>query len=129
VLFLAALVVCAVREYELWPFSSWRLFSHLRTGRQVSWQAAAVDLEGRESVIDFGALPRSFHGNVGVLSGFSKLTPRERDDVCRSWARAVRRRGRDVTEIRIYRDITVTPLGRDQQPSVEAHELQYVCRL
>ena len=35
-LFLALLVVCAVRGIEWWPLTGWKLFSHVRTGTHPS---------------------------------------------------------------------------------------------
>ena len=37
--FLAALVICPVTALNPWPFSSWELFSRLRSDHEVAWVA------------------------------------------------------------------------------------------
>lgn len=122
-----AFIVCGAFRYELWPFTGWRLFSQVRTSSQSGWQAAAVDGQGREASIDFGALPRGFHGSLWVLRSFPSLSPAERDEVCRAWARAVRARGGVITEIRVYRTHRTLPLDHDEKPRLDRRELAYTC--
>jgi hypothetical protein len=127
VLFLAAFVVCGVGNREVWPFTGWRLFSQVRTGSQASWQATVLDADRTETLIDFGALPRSFHGSLAVLRGFPRLSPAERLGVCAAWAGALRARGLDVSEIRVYRTVTTIPLGRDRATTRTGRTLRYTC--
>ena len=129
VLFLGFFVVCGVGNREVWPFTGWRLFSRVRTGTEVGWQATVLDGQRTETPIEFGALPRGFHGSAAVLRGFPRLSPAERLGVCGAWAGALRARGLDVSEIRVYRTVTTIPLGRDRATTRTSRTLRYTCAL
>jgi len=92
--FLATLVVCALAPLNLWPFSSWELFSRLRSDQVSGWLAVAVDAGGRVRDFSFGSLPHAAHG-VRVTAG-------ERHAVC-DWLREPHVRfGDHATRLRIY---------------------------
>jgi hypothetical protein len=103
VLFLSALVVCAVGAVNAWPFSSWRLFSSLRTDRQSSWQAMAVDTSGRERDFPIAAMPHGYRGFRPIMNGFASRSSGSRNAVCGIWLRgATRRFGPSTEQLRIY---------------------------
>jgi hypothetical protein len=104
IVFLAAFLVSGTFGIEAWPLTGWRLFSHLRAPRQVSWQAVAVDVHGREERVVFIHLPWAYRGFTLVMQRFDRLTPDRRRDVCRSWLEAVQRTTRDrVAAVRLFR--------------------------
>jgi hypothetical protein len=127
--FLVVFAACGWRGYELWPFTGWRLFSGVRTAKQVSWHATAVDRDGDETPIPFGVLPRGYHGSVGVLRTLPRLPASQRRQMCAAWADVLRRRGHDVTAIRVYRNEQRLPLHRSRPLVLERQELRHTCRL
>jgi hypothetical protein len=100
--FLAAFVACGLLDLELWPLTGWRLFSELRTDRQVAWRAAAVGDDG-ETQIRFAELPRAFRNFPLVMRTFSELPRSEQSAACRAWLEAVRREEPGTSAVRIYR--------------------------
>jgi hypothetical protein len=101
--FLAAIVICAIATIEAWPLTGWRLFSHLRIDRQVSWSAAAVDSAGREHPYPLGALPQGYRGFVFLMRGFAARPPAEQAELCEAWREGtVEQLGFEVRAVRIY---------------------------
>jgi hypothetical protein len=92
--FLAMLVVCALAPLNLWPFSSWELFSRLRSDRVSAWEAVAVE-DGRSvRALSFQSLPR--------VARSERLAFGERDAVC-DWLLGPRMRfGEHAAQVRIY---------------------------
>src|SRR5262249_40638053 len=80
VIFIGLLMVCALAPLNLWPFSSWELFSRLRDPVVSSWVAV---VSGRE----VGA------GDFAI----------GRDTACEPFLRSVRERFGPATGVRIYR--------------------------
>lgn len=101
--FLALFVISSVAGVEAWPLTGWRLFSHLRTDHQRAWEAVFVDGAGRESPVPFADLPFAYRGYHHVLRGFPSLRRGEQWAVCEAWADALRRRGSEVSAVRVYR--------------------------
>jgi hypothetical protein len=101
--FLAVFLIAGVFGIEAWPLTGWRLFADARTARQASFEAFTVDGAGRERPIPFADLPVRFRGNVQVLKGYQNLSRSRQAAVCSVWADAVRARGVDVRQVRIYR--------------------------
>jgi hypothetical protein len=84
-LFLTVLVACPLGLLNLWPFSSWRLFSSIRTDRETSWEAVAVEPSGRERDVPVASFPHGYRGFRFVLAGFSKRAPAARNAICAAW--------------------------------------------
>jgi hypothetical protein len=103
-LFLTTLVVCAVASVNAWPFSSWRLFSSLRTDKQTSWQAVAVDTSGREQDFPIAMVTHGYRAFGRTMSGLPKRSPAERDATCAAWLTgATKRLGPGTERLRLYR--------------------------
>lgn len=102
-LFLAAVVVCAVASVNAWPFSSWRLFSRLRSDRQTSWQATAVDASGREQNFPIASIDHGYRGFTRLAGGLAKRSAASRDSICAAWlTRATKEFGPGTESLRIY---------------------------
>lgn len=126
--FLALFVVCGVAGLEAWPLTGWRLFADARQARQPGFQAVTVDRAGRETPIPFRGLPVGYHGDVQVLKSFGGL-PRDRQAaVCQAWAEAVRTRGGEVAEVRIYQTLTDVSQRLGDRGAPPARTLRYTCR-
>jgi hypothetical protein len=93
VIFVGLLVVCALAPLNLWPFSSWELFSRLRDPVSSSWVAV---VSGRD------ARARDF--SVG------------RHTACDPFLRSVTRRFGSATGVRIYRVERLHPDGDEVHP-------------
>jgi hypothetical protein len=102
-LFLVALIFFPLAAVNAWPFSSWRLFSSLRTDRQTSWQALAVDSAGHERDYPIASVPHGYRGFGRIMTGFSKRPAAGRDAICGVWLQgATKRFGPSVDLLRIY---------------------------
>ncbi|HZD02625.1 MAG TPA: hypothetical protein VFA46_21280 [Actinomycetes bacterium] len=126
--YLAAFVIAGLAGFEAWPLTGWRLFADARTARQLSWEAATVDAAGREQPIPFSDLPVRYQGNVQVLKGFPSLPQSEQAAVCHAWADAVRQRGGDVREVRIYRREVDVARRAGRRGAPPHRTLRYTCR-
>jgi hypothetical protein len=102
VVFLSAFLLCGLFGFELWPLTGWRLFSELRTDRQVTWRATVVAEDG-ETQIAFAELPRAYRNFPLVMRTFSSLPPAEQAAACRAWLGAARREHPRASAVRIYR--------------------------
>lgn len=103
-LLLAAAIASAVFVLEPWPFTSFRLFSHLRTDQQFAWRASAVDARGIERDYPLGSLPHGFRGFSFVMAEFVEANSDRRHELCRTWVRAAPGLiGHEAVAVRIYR--------------------------
>ena len=124
--FLTAFVAVGLLRVEVWPFSGWELFSRVRTGEVQGWLATAVGANGVERPIPFGSFAADHRGELQVLKGFARLSPGERQDVCRAWAAEMGRVGAGTAiEIRVYAATDST--RRPRHPSELRRDLRYVC--
>ena len=111
--FLALFALCGLAGIEAWPFSGFRLFSHVRTDQVAGWEVTLVDGSGAERPAPLGA------GSwLHVAAGMERLPDAERLAVCRAWARGA------GVEVRVYR--TWSPIDGGSPPR---RELRAMCRL
>ena len=126
--YLAVFVVCGVAGLEAWPFTGWRLFADARQARQPGFQAVTVDQAGHETPIPFRDLPAGYRGDVQVLTGFAGLPSARQAAVCQAWATAVRARGGEVAELRIYQTVTDVSRRDGDRGAPPERVLRFTCR-
>ena len=127
-IYLALFVVCGLAGLEAWPLTGWRLFADARQARQPGFQAVTADSDGRETPIPFSRLPAGYRGDVQVLKGFAGLPPERQAAVCQAWAEAVRGRGGQVAEVRIYQTLTDVSQRAGDRGAPPARTLRFTCR-
>ncbi|HVF12028.1 MAG TPA: hypothetical protein VNA87_02975 [Actinomycetota bacterium] len=101
--FLIVFVYCGVEGKELWPMTGWRLFSHLRTDTQSSWEVDYLDAQGRSQPVPFAQMSWAYRGSPQVLKGFPGLPEKEQIGVCSAWLSAVGALDIEATQLEIYR--------------------------
>ena len=103
VVFLATLIVCALGGFNLWPYSSWELFSRLRTDQETGWDVVAVDSAGDVRDDPTASLPYSHRGFVSTMATFPDRSPSAQDAICDAWLNdATQRFGESTRLLKIY---------------------------
>lgn len=119
---LIALVGCVAAEAELWPLSSFRLFSERRTGTRVEWRLVVVDAHGTESPADTAAMGRGFRQLGHQLPVLARASADERGEACAAW----QSRLPQADSLRVYRRVIVqaSPTAPRQ---LRSQELRFAC--
>jgi hypothetical protein len=100
---IALMVASAAFVWEPWPFTSFRLFSHLRYDEQVAWHAKAVGPGGEEIDYPIGSAGRGFRGFGFTMAEFVDADSARRDQLCQTWvAAAPDLIDVDAGEVRLY---------------------------
>ena len=100
--FLLVFAVTGFAQFELFPFSAFRLFSEVRPDERHSWQLRAVDGDGIETEIHLSKLPRGTRHTTELLGGFDDLSAAARDEICDDWTQPLRDDGVEVSVVRVY---------------------------
>jgi hypothetical protein len=101
--FLAAFLVVGLLGVDAWPLTGWRLFSHLRSSHQTTWDATTVDAAGAEHPVRFARFPQAMRGFSLLAARLPRLSPSRRAAVCAAWAAAVHEGDRTVRLFRVWR--------------------------
>ena len=126
--YLALFLVCGVVGLEAWPLTGWRLFADARQARQPGFQAVTVDRAGRETPIPFADLPAGYQGRRPGPQGLRRPAHRRQAAVCQAWAKAVRDRGGEVAEVRIYQTVTDVSRRVGDRGAPPERTLRFTCR-
>jgi hypothetical protein len=100
--YLLLLLVVGFTSSELWPLSSFHLFS---ARKEREWRAHAVEAvlpDGTEEGISFHTFPIALRHTQKQISDFAGWTQAHRDEFCDGWIAVLRERGTDARFIRIY---------------------------
>jgi hypothetical protein len=100
---IALMVASALFVWEPWPFTSFRLFSHLRYDEQAAWHARAVAQGGEEITYPLGSADRGFRHFGFAMAEFVSADQARRDELCRTWvAAAPELIDVEAEEVRLY---------------------------
>lgn len=103
VLLLLAMTASALLVWEPWPFTSFRLFSQVRTDEQRAWEATTIGASGRELAYPLSSSPNGGRNFGFAMADFVEATQGERDAICRAWVtEAPEFVGREARAVRIY---------------------------
>lgn len=125
--FLAAFLLVALVGVDAWPLTGWRLFSHLRSSHQTTWNAATVDAAGAEHPVRFARFP-AMRGFSLLAAQLPRLSPPRRVAVCTAWAAAVHESDRTVRLFRVYRmERDLSQRAGDRAAPPLSRTLVYAC--
>jgi hypothetical protein len=82
---LVVMVASAAFAWEPWPFTSFRLFSHLRYDEQATWEARAVGPGDEEAAVGFSGAPRGLRGFQFAMAEFVVASAERQDELCLTW--------------------------------------------
>jgi len=109
---------------NLWPFSSWELFSRLRADQQTAWAAVAVDPAGREHRYPISSLGHGYRGFGSIVAALPRRSPLDRAAVCAAWLRAA---PPDSKLVRVYRLRWLLSDRRHGRPAPVHRTLAWIC--
>lgn len=100
---LILLLVSIIFLLEPWPFSSFRLFSHLRVDAQIAWTSTAINESGEETDYPLGAASSGSQGFIFRLSEFRDATSERQLEICQGWLNLDQALVKEnVQELRLY---------------------------
>ncbi len=110
--FLGVFLVTGLAGIEAWPLTGWKLFSQVRTDRQVGWEAVTVDGGGRERPVPFSDLPRGYRGGPHLFSAYRRFSGARVEQACQALMDAARKRApTDPKSLRVYLRVRRLRLG------------------
>ena len=124
---LTVFVTCALLGLEWWPFTGWRLFSHLRTGTTSGFVSMSVDRAGNEHVLAAGAQPET-RPYERLVTRMWAYEPARRRALCEGLAREADRTG-DVQGVRIYRVVRAVPRRGERRGAEVGRSRIVSCRV
>lgn len=123
------MVASAAFVWEPWPFTSFRLFSHLRTDEQTRWEAAVIDAEGEFRAYPLSSADNGLRGFAFAMSEFETASTERQGQMCTTWIEASREIiGVDATSLRVYQRRWKLSDRVGDRSRLGARELRYVCR-
>lgn len=101
-IYLAVLAIVGFTSMELWPLTSFHLFSQVRHREDSRWRVVAAMPDGKEEAVQFHQLPIAFRQTYLQIGDFRKWSSGRRDKFCDAWVDALNDQGSDARWIRIY---------------------------
>lgn len=125
----ALMAASAAFVWEPWPFTSFRLFSHLRTDEQTRWEAAVTDARGNLHAYPLSSAGNGLRGFAFAMSEFEAAPAERRAQMCATWIRASREIiGVEAASLRIYQRRWKLSNRVGDRSRLGPRELRYVCR-
>ena len=127
---ISLMIASALFVWEPWPFTSFRLFSHLRYDEQTAWGAKAVGPDGAEVPYPIGSYDRGLRGFGFVMAEFVVADESRQDEICEAWVeQAPARLGLETDEVLLYTRGWRLSERSDERALPGTEELRYVCTL
>jgi hypothetical protein len=125
---LALMAASALFLWEPWPFTSFRLFSHLRYDEQTGWEATVLGPDGGSVEYPVASLDHGLRGFGFAMAEFTDASVERRDELCRAWVAAVPASLADpAQEVRIYVRRWRLSERHGERAAPGTRELMYVC--
>lgn len=102
------LLVAAAAHLELWPLTSYRLFSEVRTADRSGLELVAVDADGGRTVVRPGADNPVVATTGHQYGALPRVSAERRTAMVRAWLRAAGVDPADVAHVRLERVGRVT---------------------
>lgn len=103
VLVLLALPIVFSVGIRSWPFTSWELFSGVRSETGSTWRVFAVDADGEEAPIDLASAGDGMNGWFQLAKQFDHMPADEQAAVCTAWLKAAQEIREPVQSLNLYR--------------------------